>query len=179
MSFKKFLFYGLSSSFLVLAGCSGKISQPSTSSDSFHGSRKEFPSEITPPGKRMFIFSPKKLAWGAYSPQGELVGYGRASGGSSWCKDVGRPCRTPSGVFTIRSKGSYECFSGKYPKPHGGAHMPYCMFFLNAYAIHGAPPHHVPDHNASHGCIRVTTRAAKWLRDNFIQIGTKVKVLSY
>ncbi|PIZ04250.1 MAG: L,D-transpeptidase [Gammaproteobacteria bacterium CG_4_10_14_0_8_um_filter_38_16] len=169
-------------SLIFLSGCSSShfaAQDQSSDSATFHGSRRVFPEKIPPTGKRFFIFSPKDLGWGAYSADGILVGYGRASGGSDWCKQLGRQCHTPIGVFSIRSKGSYDCVSGKYPLPTGGAHMPYCMFFLNNYAIHGAPPEYVPSHNASHGCIRITTRAAKWLRDHFIRIGTRVKVTSY
>lgn len=161
---------------VLLSACSPR---PRHDFSRFRGQRKAFPSSVDPTGKSFFIFSPRKLAWGAYAADGELMGYGRASGGSNWCKDVGRPCRTPKGEFSIRSKGVYDCRSGKYPKPKGGAHMPYCMFFLPNYAIHGAPPASVPNRNASHGCIRVTTNAARWLRDYFIHIGTKVKVTSY
>lgn len=187
MTTRNVIFAVLGASVTLLAGCAstthighahrqaGFYSDPSA----FHGSKRAFPERIDPPGKRLFIFSPKLLAWGAYSPEGSLVGYGRASGGANWCKDTKRPCRTPAGNFAIRSEGEYDCESGKYPLPNGGAHMPYCMFFLPNYAIHGAPPEQVPDYNASHGCIRVTTVAAKWLRDHFIEIGTKVKVTSY
>lgn len=161
---------------VILIGLS-PITAIAFSGGTFHGDRKVFPNTINPTGSRLFVFSPKYKAWGAYSPQGELVGYGRASGGSTWCKELGRPCTTPSGKFTIKRKGTADCKSGKYPLPNGGAAMPYCMFFLNAYAIHGSP--HVPDYNASHGCIRVRTHAAQWLTNNFINIGTRVYVLPY
>ena len=143
----------------------------------FHGLKRAFPGRITPPGKRLFIFSPKHNAWAAYLPNGRLLGYGKASGGSHWCKDIGRSCRTPRGSFTVVSRGSAGCRSSRYPRPKGGAPMPYCMFFNKHYAIHGSP--NVPNHNASHGCIRVKPKAAKWLRFNFITIGTKVVVTSY
>ena len=167
----------------LLASCttpSSSLQQTQSDPSRYHGDRRAFPNEMTPaPGRRVFLFSPKHLAWGAYEADGTLVGYGRASGGSDWCKALGRPCRTPAGVFSVKSKGEYECYSSKYPLPKGGAHMPYCMFFFGGYAIHGAPPGYVPDYNASHGCIRITTNAARWLRDNFMQIGTRVQVTSY
>ncbi|MCB1827469.1 MAG: L,D-transpeptidase, partial [Coxiellaceae bacterium] len=37
----------------------------------------------------------------------------------------------------------------------------------------------VPNYNASHGCVRVKPNAAKWLRYNFMTIGTRVVVTSY
>lgn len=143
----------------------------------YRGLKRAFPSRISPPGVRLFIFSPRHKAWGAYLPNGVLVGYGRASGGASWCRDVGRSCRTPRGSFRVFSKGSAACKSSRYPRPRGGAPMPYCMFFSKYYAIHGSPD--VPNRNASHGCIRVKPKAARWLRNNFITIGTRVVVTSY
>lgn len=159
----------------------GVLLVPKTSwaQSTYSGERNIFPSRVKAQGKKVFVFSPKHGAWAAYLPDGTRVGHGRASGGSNFCKDVGRACRTPGGIFYVRSKGAYECRSSKYPLPRGGAHMPYCMHFYKGYAIHGAPPEKVPTYNASHGCIRVTTSAAKWLRDDFLNIGTKVHVLSY
>ncbi len=156
---------------------SARAYRASSSGSTFRGRRRSFPSRIKAPGRRVFIFSPRRRAWAAYSPAGQLVGYGRASGGANWCRRLGRPCRTPRGTFRISRKGSVGCRSGKYPRPRGGAPMPYCMFFMRAYAIHGSPD--VPDHNASHGCIRVKKPAAAWLHRNFIRIGTKVVVTSY
>lgn len=124
----------------------------------------------------VFVFDPKRFTWAAYR-NGVLVKTGRASGGANYCKDVGRPCRTPQGKFRIYSLGSAGCKSGKYPRPNGGAPMPHCMFFHGGYAIHGSP--HVPLHNASHGCIRVKPKDAKWLRHNFIKVGTEVIVRPY
>lgn len=147
------------------------------SSVRFRGLKRAFPSRISPPGVRLFIFSPRRKAWGAYLPNGRLVGYGRASGGAGWCRDIGRSCRTPRGTYTVHSLGGPACKSGRYPRPRGGAPMPYCMFFSKNYAIHGSPD--VPNYNASHGCIRVKPVAARWLRYNFIKIGTRVIVTSY
>lgn len=124
----------------------------------------------------VFVFDPKRYTYAAYR-NGRLVRSGRASGGSNYCKELGRPCRTPRGKFRVYSLGSAGCKSGKYPLPNGGAPMPHCMFFYGGYAIHGSP--HVPLDNASHGCIRVTPKDAKWLRHNFMKVGTEVVVRSY
>ncbi len=148
-----------------------------SSSGTYRGIVRAFPRRIRPPGRRVFIFSPKYKAWGAYNATGQLVGYGRASGGANWCKKLGRPCRTPRGTFTLHRKGSSSCRSGRYPRPRGGAPMPYCMFFKTQYAIHGSP--YVPNYNASHGCIRVKVPAAYWLHRNFMRYGTRVIVTSY
>jgi len=143
----------------------------------YHGSKKAFPNQIRAPGVRVFIFSPRMKAWAAYLPNGRLAGYGRASGGAGWCADIKRSCRTPRGAFKVHRKGSPGCRSTRYPRPRGGAPMPYCMFFSKYYAIHGSP--YVPNYNASHGCVRVTPSAARWLSNHFIHIGTKVIVTHY
>ena len=55
--------------------------------------------------------------------------------------------------------------------------MPYCMYFFQGYTIHAG--YEVPTYNASHGCVRVFSSAAKWLNEQFMTVGTKVIVLSY
>lgn len=148
---------------------------------SAHHTKKEhgFPLQRTATGNRVFIFSPRTHAWAAYDENGERVDTGRASGGRSYCRDIHRSCRTIVGTFHVISKGGPSCRSRIYPiRTGGGAPMPYCMHFSpKGYAIHGAS--HVPNYNASHGCIRVEPAAARWLSQNFVQIGTTVMVLSY
>lgn len=130
-------------------------------------------------GNRVFIFSPREHAWAAYDENGKLVRTGRASGGKSYCPDIGRSCRTIVGTFHVIYKGGPDCVSNIYPiKTGGGAPMPYCMRFnAKGYAIHGS--NSVPNHNASHGCIRVPPSDARWLSQNFVRYGTTVIVLSY
>jgi len=128
-------------------------------------------------GGRAFVFSPRYLQWAAYNSNGKLLGYGRANGGSSYCPDLKRSCRTPRGSFKVYSKGSPHCRSSKFPLGRGGAPMPYCTFFYRGYAIHGSPG--ITNRNSSHGCIRVTKSAAVWLARHFFTIGTRVKVLPY
>lgn len=126
--------------------------------------------------ERVFEFSPKHLRWRAYK-NGRLVRSGRASGGRGYCPDIRRSCRTPPGHFRVYRKQGPGCRSSKYPRPRGGAKMPYCMHYYRGYAIHGS--HNVPNYNASHGCIRVIPSDAKWLNHNFMKIGTRVIVKSY
>lgn len=142
------------------------------------------PAKIASPGEKMFVFNPKTIQWGAYDAQGDLVAQGRANGGRSVCPDTGRFCHTPVGIYHVLSKGQASCKSTLYPIKHvggrvvrGGAPMAYCMFFSKYYAIHGSPE--IGNSNVSHGCIRVTPSAARWLSENFIKIGTKVHVLPY
>lgn len=136
-----------------------------------------FSEQIPAPGRKTFIFDPNILSWAAYDADGSLVKTGRASGGRSYCPDIHRGCKTPIGTFAVQSKGGPGCISSKFPIGKGGAPMPYCMYFHGGYAIHGS--YEVPNHNASHGCIRVHPEDAEWLSYNFIQPGTKVIVKSY
>ncbi len=123
-----------------------------------------------------FVFNPRSLSWKALR-NGKVIKSGRASGGRSYCPDIRRSCRTPSGYYQVISKGGSDCRSSRYPLGRGGARMPYCMFFSKYYAIHGSSD--VPNYNASHGCIRLQHSAARWLNQNFMAIGTQVIVQSY
>ena len=137
-----------------------------------------FPAKRQATGKKVFIFDPKATAWAAYDAEGNRIKTGRASGGKDFCEDVGRGCRTVTGRFRVYSKKGADCKSSKYPiETNGGARMPYCMHFNGGYSIHGA--YEVPNYNASHGCIRVLPSAAKWLNENFMNVGTTVIVKSY
>jgi lipoprotein-anchoring transpeptidase ErfK/SrfK len=124
-----------------------------------------------------FIFNPNTLTWKAINENGKVVRTGRGSGGKSYCSDIRRGCKTPSGVYRIISKGGPGCKSSRYPLGGGGAPMPYCMFFSKYYAVHGS--YDVPNYNASHGCVRVKPNDAYWLSHNFMKIGTKVIIKPY
>ncbi len=140
--------------------------------------RSEFPIQIHPTGAKLFVFDPKVAAWAAYDAQGKRVMTGGASGGKNFCEDVGAPCRTVTGTFKVYNKRGAECKSGEYPvETKGGTKMPYCMYFFQGYTIHAG--YEVPNYNASHGCVRVFSSAAKWLNEQFMTVGTKVIVLSY
>ncbi len=137
-----------------------------------------FPVKRAATGHKMFIFDPKLAAWAAYDAQGNLLETGSASGGKNYCEDIGRSCRTVTGTYRVYSKKGEECRSSVYPlETHGGARMPYCMHFYKGYSIHAA--YEVPDYNSSHGCIRVLPSAAKWLNENFVDVGTTVVVKPY
>ncbi|GGI92995.1 L,D-transpeptidase [Legionella impletisoli] len=137
-----------------------------------------FPKEIKSTGKKQFFFDPKAAAWAAYDIEGKRVMTGSASGGKDFCEDINKPCRTVTGTFRVYNKRGIDCKSGEYPiQTEGGAKMPYCMYFYRGFTIHAA--YEVPPTNSSHGCIRVLPSAAKWLNEEFIDIGTQVTVLSY
>ncbi|MHA7840296.1 MAG: L,D-transpeptidase [Gammaproteobacteria bacterium] len=138
----------------------------------------QFPSSRIATGKNVFIFDPRHRAWAAYDRGGNLIKQGRASGGKDYCPDIKRACRTPAGTYAVYRKGDATCVSTKYPLGKGGAPMPHCMFFHGGYAIHGS--NHVPtDHNASHGCVRVTASDAAWLSQHHINHGATVIVRPY
>jgi L,D-transpeptidase ErfK/SrfK len=116
-----------------------------------------------------------KLAWGAYDSQGTLVNWGPISGGQDFCPDINRKCRTVTGTYTIYQKKGADCISSKFPLPNGGAEMPYCMHFHGGYALHASGL--LPGQNASHGCIRLLLKDAKWLNTSFVKVGkTRVTI---
>ena len=135
------------------------------------------PSYIDPPGEKLVLVDPVEHAWGAYNADGRLIRSGVASAGKDWCPDMGQECHTDVGSFRIRSLGSGSCTSPSFPIPRGGAPMPYCMYFTPYQALHGS--YQVGDANLSHGCVRMRVSDAKWLRYNFVEIGTLVVVRPY
>jgi len=172
---------------VVLAGCqnnsvpvvddAGHVHYTAAMSDDKRGSFS-FPSSRQPAGHKVFIFDPNIPAWAAYDAQGNLVKTGSASGGRDFCPDVNRECRTVTGTFRVYSKKGPDCKSSIYPiETNGGAKMPYCMHFFQGYSIHAA--YEVPKWNASHGCIRVLPDAARWLNQDFMDVGTTVIVTPY
>ncbi len=128
-------------------------------------------------GRSLFVFDPSQLRWYAYDKSGDLVGSGKASGGKNYCPDTKKRCKTPVGKFKVYAMRGANCVSSKFPIGKGGSPMPYCMFFHGGFAIHGS--NHLPQHNASHGCIRVEPAAARWLQENVIDYGTTVIVKPY
>ena len=129
--------------------------------------------------EKVVVVNPNVHVWGAYDAEGNLVKAGLASAGANYCPDLHRRCHTKSGTFRIYSLGSPDCKSHIFPMPHGGAPMPYCMFFNGGQALHGSPWAEVADANISHGCVRLHVQDAEWLRYNFVNVGTKVIVRPY
>ena len=127
--------------------------------------------------ERVIIINPHEHVWGAYAENGKLLRAGLATAGYKWCDDIGRPCRTKTGSFSIYSLGDSDCISHIYPVDEGGAPMPYCMFFNGGQGIHGS--NHLAEANLSHGCVRVSVDDAEWIRYNFARVGTKVIVEPY
>lgn len=133
-----------------------------------------FPENIDPGKRKTLVVDLKNQAFGAYNKSGELVHWGPISGGKDYCADVGRGCRTVAGKFSIIRKQGPECVSSKFPlETNGGAPMKYCMHFYRGYALHAAK---LPGFHASHGCVRLFEKDAKWLNLDFLDYGSTVIV---
>lgn len=135
------------------------------------------PQRLSSSGEQTILVDPNVHAWGAYDANGSLIRAGLATAGAKWCPDIGRPCKTSAGSFRIQSLGSPSCVSSRYPRPYGGAPMPYCMFFNKNQGLHGS--YQVVEGNASHGCVRMQVHDAEWVRYHFANIGTRVIVRAY
>ncbi len=85
----------------------------------------------------------------------------------------GKPGReTPEGEFRILQKKRYHT-SNLWPKPKGGAKMPYMLRLTNSgIAMHLG---YVPNKAASHGCIRLKKGFAEEMFD-WAKVGTMVYV---
>ena len=112
------------------------------------------------------VVNQRKLAWGAYNSGGKLLKWGPISAGKNYCKDIGERCRTPKGSFHVIRKMGSGCESTVFPVGKGGAPMPYCMFFKGGIALHGS--YELPGYNASHGCVRLYPKDARWLNTQFV-----------
>ncbi len=141
-----------------------------------------FPLKIKSDGEKQVIVDQDKLAWVAYDKYGNMVKWGPIASGSTKCSDSNRACLTMTGIFRFFSKENQNCRSNVYPIGRGGAKMPYCMYFHKGFAMHGS--NDMPGYRASHGCVRMFTRDAKWLNQNFVELsndsnnhlGTKVTI---
>lgn len=121
---------------------------------------------------KQIIIDQEKLAWGAYDEQGDLINWGPLSSGSDKCSDNSSPsCRTMPGIFRVFSKENEKCKSDIFPVGKGGAKMPYCMFFHKGLALHGSDD--VPGYRASHGCVRIFNKDAKWLNTEFVELSSE------
>lgn len=141
-----------------------------------------FPNKIEGETEKQIIVDQDKLAWAAYDEHGQLIKWGPIASGSDKCSDSAKACRTLTGIYRIFSKENENCRSDVFPIGKGGAPMPYCMYFHKGFAMHGSAD--MPGYRASHGCVRMFTRDAKWLNQEFTEtsnesngnMGTKVVV---
>jgi hypothetical protein len=148
------------------------IAMPTNLADMTIYDASPFPRYITPPGAKTIYVTQKDLAWGAYDADGNLVWWGPISPGQSYCPDIHQSCTTPDGSYVMQWKEGIDCISSQFPihkdGSKGGAPMPYCMHFWGGYAMHGSTE--VPGYAASHGCVRMFTRDAEWLNEQFINL---------
>ncbi len=89
-----------------------------------------------------------------------------------WISSGKKGLETPTGNYTILAKEIFH-ISNRWPEPDGGAEMPFMLRLTwDGIALHLG---YVPNHPASHGCIRLSDGFAqelyKWAR-----LGTKVIV---
>ncbi len=143
-----------------------------------------FPRYIDAQGEKTIYVSQKQLAWGAYDEKGELIWWGPISSGSGLCGAADGHCLTQTGSFRIIRKQDVDCISTVFPRNAdgsvGGAVMPFCMHYMNGFALHGSES--VPGFRASHGCVRLFIEDARWLNEEFIDLpggnikGTRVIV---
>ncbi len=99
---------------------------------------------------------------------GKVKFYGRISSG--------KPGReTPTGSFYVREK-DIDHVSNLWPKPNGGAHMPYALRITHdGIAMHLGP---TPNYPASHGCIRMRSGFAQRMYA-WAQKYTKVDIIGH
>jgi L,D-transpeptidase ErfK/SrfK len=127
-----------------------------------------FAKNIAAPNEKILIFDPDILAFAAYNPKGELVYWGAASGGKSWCPDTQKPCPTQAGEFYIHHTRGADCISKQFPldKTKPRAKIPYCLFFNGGVGFHGSET--LPGFNDSHGCVRIFPEDSKWIYTEFM-----------
>lgn len=130
-----------------------------------------FPQKIDGEHEKEIIVDQDKLAWAAYDANGQLVKWGPIASGRDKCPDSNKACRTLTGIFRVFSKEDIHCKSDIFPIGKGGAKMPYCMYFHKGFALHGSDD--MPGYRASHGCVRMFTRDAKWLNQEFVTISNE------
>lgn len=126
-------------------------------------------------GKKLLFVNLGLFAFGAYDEHGHLIYWGPASGGAEKCAATDKNCSTVTGHFRIFRTGDENCTSNEYPlETHGGAPMPYCMFFHRGTAIHASTLSGFI--NRSSGCIRLFYADAQWLYEQFVKVGTRIVV---
>jgi lipoprotein-anchoring transpeptidase ErfK/SrfK len=152
-----------------------QIAIPQNYADRHHMEFSPFQPHIPASASKIIMVKLSQQAWGAYDTEGNLVRWGKASGGRDFCPTINRPCKTIKGKFSIIRKHGANCKSSKYPVGKGGAPMPYCMFFHGGFAIHGS--NDLPGYHASHGCVRTLIGDAKWLNEEFIGNNKQVSVI--
>lgn len=125
--------------------------------------------------QKLVLINLRLFAFGAYDKNGNLIYWGPLSSGQKICPGSTASCLTPIGDFRVFHIGGKNCDSNEYPlETHGGAPMPYCMFFHGGAAFHESTLSGFI--NRSAGCVRMFNADAKWLNKEFVKLGTRVIV---
>lgn len=134
------------------------------------------PGKMNTHAQKMVYIDLKQFAFGAYNADGKLLYWGPVSSGRRECfDDPHKTCTTTTGTFRVFKVGGQDCVSNEFPlETHGGAPMPYCMFFHGGTAFHTSTLSGFI--NRSSGCVRMFNDDAKWLNKQFVTVGTKVVV---
>ena len=113
--------------------------------------------------KRIVVDISKQMA---YAYEGNRLIY------SGWVSTGRKKFKTPTGNFNILKKEKLH-ISNEWPKPDGGAKMPYMLRLTwSGVALHSG---YTPNRPASHGCVRVNKTFAKKLY-KWARVGTKVTI---
>ncbi|MBV52676.1 MAG: L,D-transpeptidase [Coxiellaceae bacterium] len=131
-----------------------------------------------PSGHKDLVVNLGMYAFGAYDETGKLVYWGPVTSGAPICPESSsKSCKTVVGTFKVYRKQGAACISHTYPlETRGGASMPYCMHFYKGFAIHGSTL--AGFYNHSQGCVRLFYDDAKWLNEEFANLGTAVIIQS-
>lgn len=134
------------------------------------------PKHLNTHGQKEVFIDLSLFAFGAYDQAGKLLYWGPVSSGRKQCFDSDKKtCSTATGKFRVFRIGGKDCASNEYPlETHGGAPMPYCMFFHGGTAFHTSTLSGFI--NRSSGCVRMFNDDAKWLNEQFVKLGTLVVV---
>lgn len=79
-----------------------------------------------------------------------------------------RGYKTPSGSYM-----PYWLDKNHHSRLYNNAPMPYSVFFLNGYAVHGTTDVKALGRPASHGCVRLLTANARTLYELVERVGKK------
>lgn len=135
------------------------------------------PAHINTHGEKEVYIDLSLFAFGAYDKDGNLIYWGPESSGAPVCPASDHSCATPTGDFRVFRIEGKDCTSNEYPlETHGGAPMPYCMFFHGGAAFHTSTLSGFI--NRSGGCVRLFDSDAKWLNEQFVKKGTRVLVVN-
>ena len=133
------------------------------------------PKHIDTHGEKEVLIDLSLFAFGAYDQSGHLIYWGPESSGAPTCPASATSCATPTGDFRVFRIEGKDCTSKEFPlETHGGAPMPYCMFFHGGAAFHTSTLSGFI--NRSGGCVRLFNSDAKWLNETFVKKGTRVVV---